>query len=378
MLHRFVMIILMAGMVLNVLGDNLTDQQKKLKKVQDQLQAAEKKKKDAEKKKKQTDTEIQRTASLKRLTDQKVSELARIRSVRSDSLRSVRERLSDVESEVNFHTSLTGYEMDMLIRVDRSYKAENISHRDQRYLRMLMEQSSDKIRGLSGYRATLAQMEALRGQEFSEVSSKVKAESSLQNQQAKKIQDLQRQSSKLTQEQKNLQNQIAKLKKDAASLEGLIQKLTSSSTSSSTASSSTPGKIAPVPKATGTFRGSWPVRGKVIRGYGQETRAYNTSVTSNGIDIAVAEGTAVLAVNDGEVAFAGRFEGQGNLVIIDHQNGYFSVYAYNSSISVSKGSKVKRGQTIARSGSTGSASEPSLHFELRRDGKPVNPLSYLE
>lgn len=378
MLHRIVMIVLMASLVLNVMGDNLTDQQKKLQKVQEQLQAAEKKKQDAEKKKKQTDTEIQRTASLKRLTDQKVNQLARVRSVHADSLRSVRARLSDVESEVHFHQGLIGYEMDMLLRIDRSYKAENLSHRDQRYLRTMMEQSSAKIRTLSGYKATLAQMEALRGQELSEASSKVQAEASVQSQQAKRIQDLQRQSSQLTQQQKNLQNQIAKLKKDAASLEGLIQKLTSSSSSTSTASSATPGKTPSAPKASGSFRGSWPVRGKVIRTYGQETRAYNTSVTSNGIEIAVAEGTPVVAVNDGEVVFAGRYEGQGNLVIIDHKNGYFSVYAYNSSIAVSTGAKVKRGQTIARSGSTGSASEPSLHFEIRRDGKPVNPLSYLE
>jgi len=120
------------------------------------------------------------------------------------------------------------------------------------------------------------------------------------------------------------------------------------------------------------------VRGKVIRGFGQESRAYGTSVTNNGIDIAVAEGTAVVAADDGEVVFADRYGGQGNLVIIDHKNGFFTVYAYNSSISVGMGAKVKKGQTIARSGSTGSAQEPSLHFELRKDGKSVNPLPYLD
>ena len=84
------------------------------------------------------------------------------------------------------------------------------------------------------------------------------------------------------------------------------------------------------------------------------------------------------AADDGEVVFADRFGGQGNLVIIDHKNGFFTVYAYNSSILVSVGAKVKRGQTIARRGSTGSATEPSLHFELRKDGKSINPVPYLE
>ena len=86
----------------------------------------------------------------------------------------------------------------------------------------------------------------------------------------------------------------------------------------------------------------------------------------------------MVAVDDGEVIFSDRYGGQGKLIIIDHKNGYFSLYAYNSDLVAAKGAKVKRGQTIARSGMTGSASEPSLHFELRKDGKAINPVPYFE
>jgi len=121
-----------------------------------------------------------------------------------------------------------------------------------------------------------------------------------------------------------------------------------------------------------------PVRGKIIRSFGQETRSYGTSVVSNGIDIAVKEGSSVVASDDGEVIFSDRYGGQGKMIIIDHKNGFFTLYAYCSELLASRGAKVKKGQTIAKSGATGSASEPSLHFELRKDGKAINPLPYLE
>ncbi|MDD2683194.1 MAG: M23 family metallopeptidase, partial [Candidatus Cloacimonetes bacterium] len=118
--------------------------------------------------------------------------------------------------------------------------------------------------------------------------------------------------------------------------------------------------------------------GKIIRNFGQETRSYGTSVVSNGIDIAVREGTNVVAVDDGEVIFSDRYGGQGKLLIIDHKNGFFSLYAYNSDLLAARGATVKRGQVIAKSGMTGSASEASLHFELRKDGKAINPVPYFE
>jgi septal ring factor EnvC (AmiA/AmiB activator) len=128
-----------------------------------------------------------------------------------------------------------------------------------------------------------------------------------------------------------------------------------------------------------TPRLMWPLKGKILRPFGeQKSDVYNVSILNNGIDIEADVGSEVKAVDNGIVAFAEWYQGAGRLVIIDHQNGYFSLYSHNSSLLVSKGDTIKRGQKIALSGQSGSTDEPCLHFEIRRRGNPVNPLDYLE
>ncbi len=98
---------------------------------------------------------------------------------------------------------------------------------------------------------------------------------------------------------------------------------------------------------------------------------------NKGIDIAGKEGDPVLASNDGHVVYAGSgLRGYGNLVIIKHTDDFISAYAHNRSILVKQGQAVKRGQRIAEMGKT-DADLPKLHFEVRRQGKPVDPMRYL-
>jgi murein DD-endopeptidase MepM/ murein hydrolase activator NlpD len=112
----------------------------------------------------------------------------------------------------------------------------------------------------------------------------------------------------------------------------------------------------------------WPARGRIIHGF----------TGNDGINIAVPEGTAVKAADDGVVAYAGsELKGYGNLVLIRHSNGFVSAYANNSALEVKRGDPVKRGQTIAKSGQTGNVATPQLHFELRKGSTPVDPTHYL-
>jgi murein DD-endopeptidase MepM/ murein hydrolase activator NlpD len=112
----------------------------------------------------------------------------------------------------------------------------------------------------------------------------------------------------------------------------------------------------------------WPARGRIIHGFSG----------NDGINIAVPEGTAVKAADDGVVAYAGNeLKGYGNLVLIRHSNGFVSAYANNSALDVKRGEQVKRGQTIAKSGQTGNVATPQLHFELRKGSTPVDPTQYL-
>ena len=114
----------------------------------------------------------------------------------------------------------------------------------------------------------------------------------------------------------------------------------------------------------------WPARGRIIQGF--------KAGSSEGIKIALPEGTAVKAAEAGVVAYAGNeLKGYGNLVLIKHPNGFVSVYANNGDISVKRGDTVKRGQLIAKSGQSGNVSSPQLHFELRKGSTPVDPTDFL-
>ena len=96
-----------------------------------------------------------------------------------------------------------------------------------------------------------------------------------------------------------------------------------------------------------------------------------------GIDFAGAPGTRVLAVADGVVSFAGKDKGYGKLVEVTHGNGYVTRYAHNSSLLVEPGQTVRRGDSLALMGSTGRSTGTHLHFEVLRDGKHMNPMSFV-
>lgn len=132
-------------------------------------------------------------------------------------------------------------------------------------------------------------------------------------------------------------------------------------------------KAADAGSASGTeFR--WPVRGRIIAGFGTKPNGEK----NDGINLAVPEGTAVKAAEAGTVIYAGNeLEGYGNLVLIRHADGWVSAYANNHDLSVQRGDKVRRGETIAHAGMSGAVSSPQVHFELRKGAKPVNPLDYL-
>ena len=97
----------------------------------------------------------------------------------------------------------------------------------------------------------------------------------------------------------------------------------------------------------------------------------------NGQDIAVPTGTKIKAVDHGIVVVCGWQGGYGNYIAINHGNGISSCYGHNSKLLVKKGQRVYKGQIIAFAGSTGLSTGPHLHFEIRRNGVPVNPLPYL-
>ncbi len=117
----------------------------------------------------------------------------------------------------------------------------------------------------------------------------------------------------------------------------------------------------------------WPVQGPLSSPFGpRDGRVHD------GIDLAVAEDTPVRAACDGVVAYAGDgLRGYGNVIIIQHAGALATVYAHNRALEVKKGDLVTRGEVIARSGQTGRATAPHLHFEVRKGSIARDPLGYL-
>lgn len=118
----------------------------------------------------------------------------------------------------------------------------------------------------------------------------------------------------------------------------------------------------------------WPLAGSLLAGFGG---TMPDGTASSGMLIAAAAGTPVRAVADGQVVFAEWMSGYGLLCIVDHGNGYMSLYAHNDALMKEVGSGVKRGEAVGSVGSSGGQGRPALYFELRRGGKPVNPSVWL-
>ena len=129
----------------------------------------------------------------------------------------------------------------------------------------------------------------------------------------------------------------------------------------------------------GPFRGDleWPVQGRVTSAFGRAPSGrFGTSIVRNGIEVAAPEGAPARAVHEGTVAYAAPFAGFGTLVIVDHGGGIFSMYGHLLQASVDQGARVRRGDTVGMVG-LAPAGDAALYFEMRVDGRPVDPLQWL-
>ena len=120
----------------------------------------------------------------------------------------------------------------------------------------------------------------------------------------------------------------------------------------------------------------WPVDAPLTSGFGMRFMGWRPDL-HRGVDFGVPTGTRVDAMAGGTVRFAGTMRGFGNVVWIDHINGFMSIYAHLSSIEVQPGQRVGAGDRIGASGATGSVTAPHLHFEVWRWGRPVDPIPVL-
>ena len=170
----------------------------------------------------------------------------------------------------------------------------------------------------------------------------------------------------LQQEAESRSAQLARLRGQQANLERLLREL---------ARAARPAAPAGTPDnstAFGRLRGqlAWPAAGRLLARFGEQ-RA--TGVNWDGVVVGAERGSPVRAVAAGRVLYADWLPGMGLLAIIDHGEGYFSLYGYNEQLRRAAGDSVAAGEVIGAVGDTGGRPEPQLYFELRRSGKPLNP-----
>jgi murein hydrolase activator len=123
---------------------------------------------------------------------------------------------------------------------------------------------------------------------------------------------------------------------------------------------------------------TWPISGTLVSTYGKiKHPTFNTYTFNKGIGIGASPGSAFRVIEAGQVLYADRFKGYGNLLIVDHGDSYYSLYAYASQLLVQVGERVKRQQVVGRTGEGGAFNAPALYFEIRHQGKPENPLEWL-
>jgi murein DD-endopeptidase MepM/ murein hydrolase activator NlpD len=134
----------------------------------------------------------------------------------------------------------------------------------------------------------------------------------------------------------------------------------------------------PVPDALANGRLAWPAQGPMTSGFGPRTHPiFGDSRVHTGIDIAAPYGAPVWAAARGVVVYVGTLSGYGNTIIVDHGGGLATTYNHLSGFLTGSGTSVARGEPIGRVGCTGYCTGPHLHFEVRVDGTPVDPLPYL-
>jgi septal ring factor EnvC (AmiA/AmiB activator) len=134
-------------------------------------------------------------------------------------------------------------------------------------------------------------------------------------------------------------------------------------------------------KSFSTLKGllNMPVKGKIISFFGPHRNTkFNVINFQSGIEIKADRGEPIRAVYDGRILYARWFKGYGNMIIIDHGNNYYTIYAHAQEIFASQGDTVEMGEVVATVGDSGSLIGPSLHFEVRYHGKPVDPLEWIK
>jgi septal ring factor EnvC (AmiA/AmiB activator) len=252
-----------------------------------------------------------------------------------------------------------------------------------RYMRSVLDNDKQLF---SEYKEKMDSLRLLKGSLEQDVARKEMIKSSIESKKQEIEQEKNKTSRyllKVREDKKSYTTSLKELQLNARRLQSMVERLEARSRKGYTAKNSTKtlrGAEHALPlfpdKGLGAQKGrlTLPVKGSVVAQFGRHKLAeFNSYTVNNGISIEAPAGAQIHAVFDGQVIFADYFKGYGNMVIVDHGGGFFSLYAHAATIMKKVGATVARNDIVASVGDTDSSKGPMLYFEIRYQGKPVDP-----
>jgi septal ring factor EnvC (AmiA/AmiB activator) len=236
---------------------------------------------------------------------------------------------------------------------------------------VLIAQLDEDIKNLKGKKKELESFKE-KATLYQEKVTKKKQE--VEEQKAERTEFL----AKLREDKTIYQNLISELEDSSKELESLITGLENERRKNQEISTNGDNILPKISPPIGKGRLIWPVKGRLITRFGKlKYPRTNTYTFYKGIDIEATEGTPIYAVMKGTVKYANWFKGYGNLIILDHGRNFYTLYAHADEIHVKVGDQIEQQQVLGKVGSTDSIKGPYLYFEIRVDGKSVDPLRWL-
>jgi len=249
------------------------------------------------------------------------------------------------------------------------FHTDNFADFSQRlyFMGLIAQADSELIEGVKIKKNIYMHRERILQSEYKKVSAIKRVQENLLSKQKRLKDNRERLLEKIRDEKSLYQQQIAKLERDSLAIAQLIKSLEA--------------KKLPTRRETlhGTGDLPWPVKNKTIcQGFGKYKHPkFDVYVVNKGIDMLCPQGETVTSIKEGKVVFANWFKGYGMLVMIDHGKGLYSLYAYLGDIFVQVGENVSKGTPLGKVGSPLRNENYNFHFEIRVNGEPANPLSWL-
>jgi murein DD-endopeptidase MepM/ murein hydrolase activator NlpD len=336
--------------------------------VQDQLRGVKRRQRQVSNELASIDAKLDRTESRLQRTSQNVREARTDLEQASQESAAAEARLADHREQVAARLTAI-YQQGDVRPIEVVLQATSFSDFANR-LYLLDQVVEHDAELLGNYEEARATAEARRGElkgrqeELLRLRDRVVADRSRAQQEREYTERMKR---RLLRDRAGWEKALAELEQDSREVETMLQRLRRGAD----------GEPVPTEEWSGTLQ--WPLRGRVSSGYGYRIHPiYHVRKMHTGIDIAASTGTPIRAAAAGKVVHASRWGGYGNCVIIDHGSSMATLYAHCSRLAVKNGARVEEGDVVGYVGSTGLSTGPHLHFEVRQDGRHVDPMSFLK